>query len=305
MTESLLARVAALKETASRTRRGVLELILDDPQRVLDESFEQLAVRAGGSVPTIIRTCRDLGFAGLRDFKLALAHDLALGGSPLHRRVQVEDSVEEVLAKVVKSAASAVSSLHAQLDPAVLNAATEAIVNASRIDCYAVGATSGFVASDLQARLCRLGLISNAYTDYHLQLASAASLGPTGVAIAISHVGSMPLLLESVKVARAEGATVIALTRPDSPLAARADLLLSVDVPDDPVMHVGTDAYLAHLTVIEILNVLVAQRRGADAVDRLRNVREVLRSHGIDLWHEPELTWDVSNKGAPARELHD
>ena len=35
-------------------------------------------------------------------------------------------------------------------------------------------------------------------------------------------------------------------------------------------MHVGIDAYLAHLTVIEILTVLVAQRLGDPAVQRLR-----------------------------------
>ncbi len=302
MHESLLSRIAALTATAPLARRKVLELMLEDPQRVLDESFEQLAERAAGSVPTIIRACRDLGYTGLRDFKLALAQELAISGSPVNRRVLMEDSVTHVLDKVIKGAASAITSLHAQLDAKVFAEAANAIAAASRVDCYAVGATSGFVASDLQARLCRLGLTSNAYTDYHLQLASAASLGPQGVAIAVSHVGSMPLLLESVKVARAEGATVIALTRPNSPLARRADLVLTVDVPEDPVMHVGTEAYLAHLTVIEILNVLVAQRRG-DAVSRLKNVREVLRSHGIDLWREPELTWDVSNEdeGAPGR----
>ena len=38
-------------------------------------------------------------------------------------------------------------------------------------------------------------------------------------------------------------------------------MLLGLSVPDDAVMHVGIDAYLAHLTAIEILTVLVAQRR--------------------------------------------
>ena len=38
-----------------------------------------------------MRTCRDLGFAGLREFKLALAQALALGNSPLHRRVSIDD----------------------------------------------------------------------------------------------------------------------------------------------------------------------------------------------------------------------
>ena len=65
-------------------------LILEDPDRVLDESFEPLAQRAQQLGADVMRTCRDLGFAGLREFKLALAQELALGGSPLHRRVNIE-----------------------------------------------------------------------------------------------------------------------------------------------------------------------------------------------------------------------
>ena len=73
MTSQVLAKIADNIASAPTSRRSVLELILQDPQRVLDESFEQLAQRAGSSVPTIMRTCRDLGYPGLREFKLALA----------------------------------------------------------------------------------------------------------------------------------------------------------------------------------------------------------------------------------------
>ena len=101
----------------------------------------------------------------------------------------------------------------------------------------------------------------------------------------------MPYLLETVDVARAQGAKVIAITQPGAPLAERADVVLGIRVPDDPVMHVGTDAYLAHLTVLEILTVMVAQRLGDDAIARLRGVREVLGSHGIDTRAHPLLNW--------------
>ena len=89
MSSSLLQRIADIRAAAPATRRAILDMILEDPDRVLEESFELLAERSRSSVPTIMRTCRDLGFAGLREFKLALAQDLALGGSPLHRRVNI------------------------------------------------------------------------------------------------------------------------------------------------------------------------------------------------------------------------
>lgn len=299
MSNGLLQRVADNRDNAPAARRAILELILQDPDRVLEESFELLAERAGSSVPTVMRTCRDLGFAGLREFKLALAHELALGGSPLHRRVNIADSADEVVAKVSRSAAASVAGVRTQLDMATLDAAVAAIASARHIDLFGTGSTSWFMTQDLQGRLFRLGLSANAWSDYHLQQVAAGAQGPQGVVIAISHVGGMPSLLDAVDIARAQGAKVVALTRPGTALAARADMLLALSVPDDAVMHVGIDAYLTHLTVIEILTVLVAQRRGDPAVHRLQAVRAALHRHGVDIRTHPLQSWDGGGVGKP------
>jgi DNA-binding MurR/RpiR family transcriptional regulator len=289
---SLLARIAQSREKAPATRRAILDAVLEDPDRVLEESFEQLAERSGGSVPTVLRTCRDLGFAGLREFKLALAQELALGGSPLHRRVNIEDTAEDVVGKIARSAAATVAGVRNQLDMATLAAAVDAIATAAHIDIVGAGNTSWFMATDLQGRLFRLGLSVSAWADYHLQQVAAGAQKPGGVVIAITHVGGMPSLLDAVDIARAQGARIVAITRPGTPLAERADLLLGLSVPDDAVMHVGIDAYLTHLTLIEILTVLVAQRVGEPAVQRLRGVREALQRHGIDTRTHPLQSWD-------------
>lgn len=292
MTTSLLDRVAEIRHRAPATRRAILDSILEDPDRVLEESFEQLAERSRSSVPTIMRTCRDLGFAGLREFKLGLAQALALGGSPLHRRVNIEDSAAQVVDKIARSAAATVAGVRNQLDLRTLNAAVQAIAAAPHIDIVGAGNTSWFMATDLQARLFRLGLSATAWADYHLQQVAAGAQKPGGVVIAITHVGGMPSLLDAVDIARAQGARTIAITRPGTPLAERADILLALSVPDDAVMHVGIDAYLVHLTLIEILTVLVAQRVGKPAVKRLRGVREAFQRHGIDTRTHPLQSWD-------------
>ena len=294
MTSNVLARIAETMAGAPTSRRSVLAMILQNPQRVLDESFEQLAQRAGSSVPTVMRTCRDLGYPGLREFKMALAQEMAVTGSPLHRRVLLNDDTHEVISKVIKSAATAITGVQAQLDVSAVEAAADAMVRASRVDCYSVGVTSSFMASDMQARLFRLGLVSNAYLDIHLQLVSAASITQQGVVFAISHVGGMPSLIEAVDVARSQGATVIALTQQGTVLAQHADIVLGIHVPEDPVMHVGTEAYLVHLTVIEILTVMVAQRLGDRAVKRLGGVRDVLSTRGVDIRHYPKLDWETT-----------
>jgi DNA-binding MurR/RpiR family transcriptional regulator len=297
MTPRVLEKIAEIMDRAPTARRNVLALILEDPQRVLDETFEALAQRANSSVPTIMRTCRDLGYPGLREFKLALAQELAVGGSPLNRRVRIDDDARQVIAKVTRGAAVVINSVQAQLDAAAVQAAADAMAQGTRVDCYGVGVTSNFMASDLQARLYRMGVVSNSYLDPHLQLISAATIGPGGVVMAITHVGGMPSLLEAVDVARSQGATVIALTQPGSPLAALAHIVLGVEVAPDPVMPVGPEAYLAHLAVIEILTVLVAQRLGDKAVDRLAKIQHTLETRGVDMQHHPRLDWGEAANG--------
>ena len=287
MNHPLLTKVDEIRAQAPAARRAILELILEDPDRVLEESFEQLAERAGSSVPTVMRTCRDLGYAGLREFKLALAHELALGGSALHRRVDIADAADEVVAKIARSAAASVAGVRNQIEMETLSAAVDAIATAPHIDVYGAGATSWFMATDLQSRLFRLGLSANAWSDYHLQQVAAAAQRPGGVVIAISHVGGMPSLLDAVDIARAQGAKAVTITRPGTALAERADMLLALSVPDDAVMHVGIDAYLVHLTLVEILTVLVAQCVGEPAMQQLRGMRKTLQQHGIDVRTHP------------------
>lgn len=307
MSEALLERIdaALASESLAPARRKALSLMRKDPERTLSEPFTRLAERSGSSVPTLLRIVRALGYPGLPEFKLALAAELAhaqaLGGSALHRRVTLADPPAQVVRKVALSAAATVSSVATQLDPAVLAAAADAIAQANVVHCWSVGQTSAFMASDFQSRLFRMGLVAYDYRDQHLQLASAATLAPGSVALAISHVGGMPSLMDAVEVARAQGACVIGLTQPGTPLAKAAHLVLTVQVPDDPVMHVGTEAYLAHITALEILHVLIAQRLGEPALRRFAQVREVLATHGLDVQHQARPTWMHGNKARGSR----
>ncbi len=275
--------------TLSQAQQQVAAAVLDDPQFALRANVDALARRAKVSPPSIIRFCRALGFVGLREFKLNLAHTLAIGASTLHRALAPGDNMQAVTHKVLQGAASALANLEQHIVPADVERAVTQIAKAQRVDCYAVGNTSMFMASDAQARFSRLGLHSNFYFDAHLQLISAATMSRHDVVLAISHVGRMPFLLESVGVAKEREATIIAMTQPLTPLAELADIVLPIVVPVDPSMRVGTEAYLAQLAYLEILMVGTGLRRGPPALTQLKRVRDVLRERGVDSDSHPVL----------------
>jgi RpiR family carbohydrate utilization transcriptional regulator len=173
--------------------------------------------------------------------------------------------------------------------PEDLERAARRIASARRVDCYGVGNVSMFMASDAQARFARLGLTSGAYFDAHLQLISAATMNKRDVALVISYVGRQRSLLHAVEVAKEQRAMIVAITQPDTPLARLADIVLPVVVPVDLSMRVGTEAYLAQITYLEILMVGVGLRRGPAAFRQLKRVREVLKERGTDTETLPVL----------------
>ncbi len=279
---NLLQQLRERMPELPEAQRNVARIVLDDPRAAVVATVEQLAQQAGVSMPTIVRTCRSFGFDSVREFMVALAQDLAVSGSYLHRSVLADDSAGDVSSKIIHAAVSSLTELGRRIDVQMIDAVASKLAVARRIDCYSVGAASTFTASELQSRLFRLGCTANAIFDAHQQLVSASTLGPDGVAFVVSHVGRMPYTLEAARFARSQGATVIALTQPGTPLAEIADLLLAVSVPQDAVMRVGTEAYLAHLVVIEILMVRLAQKLGPVATRGLLQFKQLLHKHGFD-----------------------
>ena len=284
---NLLVTMRERHNALSPAHRQVATAMLDDPEFVLHANVEGLARRAGVSPPTIIRFCRALGCAGLREFKLRLAQNLAIGKSMLHRAVVPGDDMQAVTHKVLQDAVSALANIEQHVIVQDLETAARRMATARRVDCYGVGNVSMFMASDAQARFARLGLESGAYFDAHLQLISAATMGKRDVVLAISYVGRQRSLLHAVEVAKEQRAMIVAITQPGTPLARIADIVLPVVVPVDRAMRVGTEAYLAQITYLEILMVGVGLRRSPAALRKLKRVREVLKNRGIDTETHP------------------
>jgi RpiR family transcriptional regulator, carbohydrate utilization regulator len=278
----LLVAMRERAATLSQAQQQVAAAMLDDPEFALRANVDALARRAKVSPPTITRFCRALGCAGLREFKLGLAHTLATSKSTLHRAVKAGDNMQTVTHKVLQDALSALANLEQHVVPEDLERAATRIARARRVDCYGVGNVSMFMASDAQARFARLGLQSSAIFDAHTQLISAATMNKSDVVLAISYVGKMRSLLQAAEVAREQGAMVVAITQPHTPLAGMADVVLPVVVPVDRSMRVGTEAYLAQVTYLEILMVGVGLRRRPAAFRQLKRVRQVLRERGFD-----------------------
>ncbi|HTN97298.1 MAG TPA: hypothetical protein VL101_09995, partial [Nordella sp.] len=77
------------------------------------------------------------------------------------------------------------------------------------------------------------------------------------------------------------GARTIALTRPGTPLAEAADIVIAITIAEGDNVLVPTPSRYAHLAVIDTLAAGVAVKLGAKAREALRRVRYTLARIGI------------------------
>jgi RpiR family transcriptional regulator, carbohydrate utilization regulator len=277
----LLERVAAALDTLRPSERRVGEFVLRHPNQAIELSFGEVARRAGVSQPTVARFCRAMGFTGLRELKLRLAKSLARGvpladGVPfVHRDVQIGDSMAEIGAKVFDRSIAALVTVRNHLDPTAITAAVQALRTAKRIEFYGLG-NSGIVALDAQHKFFRLGVHTAAYADAHMHAMAASMLRPGDVVVAISGSGRTRDLIRSVEIAREAGATAIAITIANSPLATASDIAVLADVPEDPDVYAPMTSRLAHLAIFDVLAVGVAVARGPELTERLQRAKAVI-----------------------------
>lgn len=262
----LLVRIRAALPALRPAERRVAEAVLDDPAGVAQWSISALAGQCSTSGATVLRFCRAVGYRHYPDLRLDLAREASreeAGSGPgphLTGDISPTATLGEIVAKIAYSDARAIEDTAATLDLEVLARAIDALAAARRVDIYGVGA-SGFVAQDLHQKLHRIGLLSSVWPDPHAALTSAALLGPSDVAVAISHTGTTIDTIEALRVAEGRGATTIAITNfGDSPLTDHARHVLTTAARETTFRSGAMASRIAQLAVIDCLFVGVAQR---------------------------------------------
>ncbi|QIL90770.1 transcriptional regulator HexR [Microbulbifer harenosus] len=258
-----------------KSERKVAEYILANPGEIIHMRIVDLATEAQVSEPTVVRFCRAVGCSGFQEFKLNLAQQLASSPSFGQIAVTETDTIAEYKRKVFDSTVDTLLNVRDKIDARALEAAVTAIAAAKRVEFFGFGA-SGAVAADAQHKFFRLQLAAAAHSDHHMQSMSAMSMEPGDVVVAISQSGRTSSLLRSMEMAKAQGATVIGLGPSGSPVTRKSSIPLEVDVEEDIELYTPLSSRIAHLVVIDVLAIGVAQRKGPQLQEHLLKLKKGL-----------------------------
>jgi len=278
----MLDRIRASLASLSPAEQRVGKLVLTDARQFASLPVGALAELAHVSKPTVVRFCRSMGYDGLSDFKLKLAGTVNEGVPFIHRSVDADDKVGDVLVKVIDNNVAAFLRYRNEASTGAIAKAADALERAyrgqHRIEFYGVG-NSGIVAQDAQHKFFRLGVHAIAYSDGHMQVMSAALLKPGDVAVIISNSGRTRDLQDAADIAREHGATTIAITASGSPLASSGDIHLAADHPEGYDRYSPMTSRLLHLLIVDVLATCLALRIGSPTLTPLlRHMKAQLHS---------------------------
>lgn len=271
---SSLTLLAVMLPTLQPAERRVAQFILDQPEAVCRMSVHKLAEGAGTSVATIARLSQKLGVSGFQELKLDIAARLGQEEASDQKLAGYEDirpfmKPSAVISQLSQWAQKCIEDTASVLSPDLLLQAVQELIAARKTLFFGV-ASSSFVAFEAAHKWLRLDRWSHAYSDLQLMLTSAALLRKGDVAVVVSYSGETYEVLQAARVAKENGATVIAITQiGHNPLYKLADIGLWVTATEEGMKrgNIGSRIALSH--VIDILYMSLVSHSFESTVSRL------------------------------------
>ncbi len=246
-----LLQAQLMYDDMGRSEKKVADWLFSHSGEVLPYSITDLASKCESSEATIVRFSKRLGCRGYQDLKLTLAkeHEKKVVAPVITK----DDDCFSIFEKVCNDAYMSLERTKKTLSAENMSRAMEAISSARRVVLIGLG-TSAQVAEDASNKLLRAGCNSSAYADTHMQAIAVSQLKAGDVVIGISQSGSSKDIVESMKVARAHGATTISITSKErSPIARQSDILLLTDTEETMHSTLGLNSHISRLILIDAL----------------------------------------------------
>lgn len=253
----------------TKAEKKVADVVLKDPDAAVNYTITDLSEKSGVGETSVMRFCRKLGFSGYHDFKLSIA--LTVFNATNHIEGDIGDDSQSVIHKITNFNSQLIQDTQELLNPETLDEVAHILLSGKKIHFYGVG-SSGITAMDAYYRFMRIGLSVNMLNDSHIIAMSAALLSENDIAFGISTSGSTKDLVDPLKNAKENGATVICLTsHARSPITKVADTIILVPSKESPYHGGALSTKIAQLHALDILSnmtMALAKEKSEEAIKK-------------------------------------
>lgn len=240
----------------TRAEKIVADYVFQYPERIMFTSITDLAEECGVGDTTVFRFCKALNLKGYQDFKMMLAHDLALKQGaelPLEGTIKQDDDVKSICEKTLRANIAALNETFELLDFSVIEKVADMIARAKRIHFFGMG-FSGITALEAKQKFMRILPNVDFIQDCHMQYMAASLLDEQDVAILFSYSGSTKDTIEIQNVAKRNGCPTVCITRyGKSVLASKSDIVLLCGSNEGPLDGGALATTVVQLYLLDVL----------------------------------------------------
>ncbi len=281
MKKDIETRIRECYPDLSKGQKKIAAAILEHYDQVAYMTAARLGVMVEVSESTVVRFATELGYDGYPAMQRAIG-ELVRTKLTSNQRIAVSNQRlgdAEVLESILTADAEKIKLTLEHIDRASFHAAVDAMVNAKTISVIGVR-SSASLASFLHFNL--------ALVFDNVKLLQPTSSGEVfeqmldieegDVVFAISFPRYSTKLINAVRYANAQGATVVALTdSPMSPIAAPADYVLTAQ--SDMASYV--DSLVAPLSILNAILVAIAKKREAEITARFDKLERIWDEYDV------------------------
>ncbi len=280
---TLLDAITCLLPRLAENQRKIAQFILENPEKVLNLSSQQLAETLDVSQSAIVKFSQKIGVKGYPALKLALSEiigrqqlDDANPHIALHNRIAQEDNLMVVAQKLAMEKNYSITETTKHIDFKLFEKIVHTIDKSQRVQIVGIGG-SGLTAKDLSYKLQKIGITTLVESDHHVQITAALTLNSNDTQIVISFSGKRKDMLTAASIGRKQGATIVAITRDrHSPLAQLSDYVLESIAEENEWRSSSISSRTAQNTLTDLLFMALLQKREAKAKSLVMNARVMI-----------------------------
>lgn len=282
MAESIFNKIKANMDYYSGIEKKIADLILLDPDRFITLSMNALAKEAEVSQGSINNFAKKVCGGGFSALKLQMAQQIPGYKPKSFSVVNENDGIKDILNKTIEHIEAAFRNTAELNSEEALQKAADMILRAKKIELFGVY-RSGSTAKDFYYQLLQLGLPAAFESDALMCPISAAMLDKDGLVIAVSSSGRTVDIIDAVKRAKENGASVLCITsNAHSPLAKLSDNVLITVSSGATIIGSANETYLSQGIIAECLCSYLRYKLDRNGENQYFRLRGIMNSHNID-----------------------
>jgi len=207
----------------TQVERQIADFFLNNTEK-LDFSSKNVSKLLFVSEASLSRFAKKCGYKGYRELTFSYEQDLELEKI----NVNNQKDISFFSKKVYGYYQNILRDSYQSMDETQIQNIADRLDRCSKVFIYGVG-SSGLAAREFQFRFMRVGLDVDVITDSHMMKMSSALVDSDCLVIAMSLSGRTKEVLDSIRAAKKNGATVVFFTaNPDTEIAGICDEVVRV-----------------------------------------------------------------------------